>query len=180
MNAQHDVRPESQIPTLIAELGDTNGLVRQQARLSLVYLGQESVPALLQALASQSATTRWEAVKALSLIHHPETTAAFVNMLRDNNEGVRWAAAEGLIEKGRDSLRPLLEGFTLHFDEPWFRHGFHHILHEFKNKGLLNPEEIALYRILAQQNSAGIETGWTGEAAWAAEKALEALDRQNL
>jgi hypothetical protein len=97
----------------------------------------------------------------------------------DENIDIRWAAAESIINQGRDSLRPLLESFIKNFDSPWLRESLHHILHVLKDCELLKKEEIALFVKLDKQDIPGFESSWTGEAAWAAEKALEVLDRED-
>jgi hypothetical protein len=179
MSVQNPSQSEHQIADLIARLADGNGLVRQRARFMLVNLGQESIPALLEALKSPSVNTRLEAVKALSELPDPQTLSALTDRLMDEDIGVRWTAAESLISQGRASLRPLLENFIHNFNSPWLREGFHHVLHVFKDRDLLKKEELTLYTILNKQDFSGFEMGWTGEAAWAAEEALEALNRKD-
>jgi len=167
-----------QIPQLIAELGASDYLKRQRARLVLVHRDEESVPALLKALKSRNEHTRWEAVRALGDIRNPDTIPALVTMLMDQNTGIRWATMESLIHMGRNSLRPLLEKFIVNFDSLWLREGVHHILHALKDRQQLNDEEIALFEKLDAQSIPGFEANWTSDQAWAAEKALEALDRE--
>jgi HEAT repeat protein len=172
--------PESKYNTaeLISKLGDENGFVRHQARLMLVHIGPESIPALREALKSKNVNTRLEATKALGEFHDPQSASALTDMLVDPETGVRWAAAEGLIQGGRSSLRPLLESFIHNFESPWLREGLHHILHVFKDRNLLREEELTLFTVLNKQEFSRLDMGWTGEAAWAAEKALVALDRE--
>jgi HEAT repeat protein len=163
---------------LIDALGDEDGLVRQRARLHLEHLGQESIPALLEALKSPNVHIRWETVRALSEIRDPKTAAALVNMLMDEDTGVRWSAMESLSRMGRDCLHPLLESFIKNFDSLWLREGLHHILRVLKDRNKLNDRENILFEELDKQAIPGLESGWTSQQAWAAEKALEVLDQQ--
>ncbi len=171
-------RTKDQLTTLIAYLGDEHGLTRQRARLMLVHLGEVSVPPLLEALRSDNVDVRFEAVKALGDLSDPRAAPALVDALFDQDTGVRWSAMEGLIKMGRLSLLPLLERFTKNFDSARLREGVRHILHVFKDRNLLTPEETTLFEKLEKQEIPGFEARWNTEAAWAAEKALEALDRQ--
>jgi HEAT repeat protein len=167
-----------QLSTLISALGDDNGLVRQRARLQLEHLGQGSIPALLEALKSPNVHVRWEAVQALGEIRDPKTAIALVNMLMDEDTGVRWGAMESLSRMGRACLHPLLESFIKNFDSLWLREGVHHILHVLKDRNKLNDRENVLFEELDKQAIPGFESGWTSQQAWAAEKALEVLDQQ--
>lgn len=178
MNMQTVSYQERQIPELITDLGDTDGWVRRRARLQLEHMGQESIPALLGALQSQNVHVRWEAVRALGELRDPKTAAALVNMLMDDDTGVRWAAMESLTHMGRDSLHPLLEKFVVNFDSPWLREGLHHILRVLKDRHALNDRENILFEELEKQTIPGFESSWTSQQAWAAEKALEVLDQQ--
>ncbi|MDQ3004378.1 MAG: hypothetical protein M3R47_03220 [Chloroflexota bacterium] len=75
-------------------------------------------------------------------------------------------------------MRPLLKLFTKNFDSPLMREGLHHILHVFKDRDLLTEQEITLFEKLHKQEISGYQTSWNSEAAWIAEKALEALDQE--
>jgi HEAT repeat protein len=178
MNPQTKSKKELQIPDLIAELENDDYLKRQHARLILVHLEPKSIPALLDALKSPNAQIRWEAVRALGEIRNPETIPALTDMLMDEDTGVRWVAMEGLITMGRKTLRPILEKFVKDFDSLWLREGVHHILRVLKDRHELKDQEITLFEKLDQQYIPGFESNWTSEQAWAAEKALEALDRE--
>jgi HEAT repeat protein len=178
MNMHTVSNQEYQLPDLIKDLGNNDGLVRQRARLQLEHMGQESIPALLEALQSQNVHVRWEAVRALGELRDPKTAAALTDMLMDEDTGVRWSAMEGLSRMGRDCLRPLLESFIKNFDSLWLRAGIHHILRVLKDRNELNDRENILFEELDKQAIPGFESGWTSQQAWAAEKALEVLDQQ--
>jgi len=178
MNPQTKSKIELQIPDLITELGNNDILKRQHARLLLVHRKPGSIPALLDALKSPDVQMRWETVSALGDIRDPETAPALTEMLMDEDTGVRWAAMESLLNMGRKALRPILEKFIKDFESLWLREGVHHILHVLKDRHELNEQEIALFKKLDEQCIPGFETSWTSQQAWAAEKALEALDRE--
>ena len=177
-----DIRSNSyekeQLSKLIEALGDEDGLVRQRARLQLEHLGQESIPALMDALKSPNVHVRWEAVRALGEIRNSKTATALVSMLMDEDTGVRWGAMESLSRMGRECLHPLLESFVKNFDSLWLREGVHHILRVLKDRNKLNERENILFNELDKQTIPGIESSWTSQQAWAAEKALEMLDQQ--
>lgn len=116
------------VDTLIAALASYNGLVRKQARDSLVEIGKPAVPALLEILTHQSGQVRWEAAKVLSQIGDPVAVSAMIEALEDADLGVRWLAAEGLIRAGREGLEPLLQALINHSDSIWLREGARHIL----------------------------------------------------
>jgi HEAT repeat protein len=178
MDMRTDTYEKKQLSKLIEALGDEDGLVRQRARLQLEHFGQESIPALRGALKSPNVHIRWEAVRALGEIRDPKTAAALVDMLRDEDTGVRWGAMESLSRMGRNCLYPLLESFIKNFDSLWLREGLHHILRVLKDRNELNDRENILFDELDKQAIPGIESSWTSQQAWAAEKALEVLDQK--
>lgn len=178
MHPQSNQKTEQQIPDLISELGNSDFLQRQRARLLLVHHEPESIPALLSALKNPKAQIRLEAVSALGNIRNPETAPALTEMLMDEETGVRWAAMESLINIGRKALRPILEKFIKDFESLWLREGVHHILRVLKERHELTEREIALFEKLDEQCIPGFESSWNSKQAWTAEKALEALDRE--
>lgn len=163
---------------LLENLGDNNALVRQHARLILVHQGEENVPALLNCLKSNNDYTRIEATRALGNFRTEEVGVALSQVLLDEDFGVRWAAMESLLKFGRNALPPVLELFAKRFDSIWMREGVHHILRVMRDRHSLNTAELKLFWVLDKQSRSNFNTGWTGEEAWAAEKALELLDRE--
>lgn len=178
MNISLASQIEKLFPDLIADIGGKNGLGRQRAELMLTDTGPARIPFLLKALKDENADIRLEVVKALGELRDPTTATALADMLTDEDTGVRWAVTESLIPLGRASLRPVLDKFVTNFDSVWMRESVHHILHVLKDRYLLTREENALFEKLDKKEIPGFETGWNTEAAWAAEKALEALDQQ--
>jgi HEAT repeat protein len=85
---------------------------------------------LIESLASPNKQVRWEAAKALADIADPAAADALVKALEDKIFDVRWLAAEGLINLGREGLVPLLQALIERSDSPWLRDAAHHVLHD--------------------------------------------------
>jgi HEAT repeat protein len=130
----------NKIKTLIARLDDHNGLVRQQARIALVRIGEPAVDALITVLNRRKGYTHWEAAKALSQIGSPKATQALVHALKDDEFSIRWLAAEGVIAVGRDGVVPLLEALRDQPESVRLREGAHHILHDLVNRGAIEGQ----------------------------------------
>jgi len=162
---------------LLANLGDKNVLTRQHARLILVHQGEENIPAFIRALNSPNNYTRLEATRALGDLHTQDAALALSKTLMDEDFSIRWAAMESLLKFGRIGLKPLLEIFAKRFDTIWMREGVHHVLRVMKDRHDLNDTELHLFEVLDKQARTNFNTGWTGEEAWATEKALEVLDQ---
>jgi HEAT repeat protein len=125
------------IATLVNQLGDDDGLLRQKARTSLVCLDGSAVPSLIMALNNPSRDVRWEAAKALGEIGDPAAAPALVKALEDERFGVRWLAAEALIGLGADAvLPPLMKALSESADSVWLRQGAHHVLRTLARDGL--------------------------------------------
>ena len=140
------VTPET-INSLVAELGDGDGLVRERARLTLVYIGEPAVASLIEALTDSRQSVRWEAAKALSDIADPAAAPALVVALEDRVFDIRWLAAKGLIAIGYKSIVPLLKALIGRPDSVWLRQGAHHVLKELvagELEHVLNPVITAL------------------------------------
>ncbi len=156
---QHNRQPKGEKPVggkdidaLIAELTCDDVIRCQKARRLLVDMGQEAVPALVEALTSKRTWVRWEAAKALSQIADPAATAALVKALNDKEFDVRWLAAEGLVAIGKHAVIPLLRALIDTPESTWIREGAHHVLHDM-SKGswglLLEPLMAALEDVQA-------------------------------
>ena len=124
------------IKSLIVNLSCDDILKCQNARRSLVSLGHQAVPSLIEALGNKKHWVRWEAAKALAQIADPSAAQALVNALRDKEFDVRWLAAEGLIKIGHKVLKPLLMALIEHPDSIWLRQGAHHVLHDMDRDNL--------------------------------------------
>jgi hypothetical protein len=165
--------PEERIRLVTARmlafgLADSDSRKRAEARNELMLLGKAALPVLLSALADSSTYVRWQAAKALSQIHDPETAPDLVNAMEDKDFGVRWLAAEGLIAMGPDCLETALRGLRLNFSSLRMREGVMHVLHALTDNGYYDETIEALLHVLQGPNPAE-------EVAWATEKAWEKL-----
>jgi len=104
----------------------------------------------------------------LDVIQDPAAVHVLVEQLKDDNAGIRWAAADALIALRRDAIHPLLEALMRDFDSLWLRQSAHHILHVMEDAGKLNEAEEKVFEALEELESAVV-------VPWAAEKALESL-----
>lgn len=130
MHYQNQATQED-IDNLISQLDSSDGLIAQHARHSLIRIGGPAVKALVEAFENnRDSRLHWEAAKALSQIGSPEATQSFIRALQDDNFGVRWLAAEGLITIGRPAVKPLLKALESQADSVRLREGAHHVLHD--------------------------------------------------
>jgi HEAT repeat protein len=172
MRASKENKEEVPILDLIEDLGEISYQDRHQARLALVERGQESIPALIKALASPNRHIRWGAVQALGEIQAPDTAPVLVEMLKDEDPGVRWAARDSLIRMGRDSLYPLLEKYIEDFSSVLVRQGTQHILRELAECHDLEEVQIQELDDLITENLAD-----SASASKLIRKARKVLDR---
>jgi HEAT repeat protein len=134
-----------EIKSLITQLSNKYGDVREKARLALVGIGKEATTPLTEILAAQDQQTRWEAAKALGAIADPSSIPALIKILEDNVFDIRWLAAQALIAIGTESIVPLLEALSKSSDELFLREEAHHVIkYIFRD----NPKAKELYDIL--------------------------------
>ncbi|MGB7538587.1 MAG: HEAT repeat domain-containing protein [Anaerolineales bacterium] len=157
---------------LAGGLSDSNSRKRGEAREKLLKLGRAAVPALLSSLQDANANVRWQAAKALSLLHDPGTTTDLMNAMEDDDFGVRWLAAEGLIAMGPASLEVLVQGLISCFDSIRIREGSRHVLRVLVDNGYTDESIEKLLHALQ-----GL--GPSEEVAWAAEAAREKIKRMD-
>ncbi len=124
----------AKIQSLIVDLQNSDGSIRQDARHTLVLIGKPAVDPLIPLLKHPDDDVRWEAAKALAEIGDPRAASGLAELLLDHNFGVRWLGAEALIPIGRGALEPLLEKLTEHPESSWLRRGVLHILHDLAKK----------------------------------------------
>lgn len=122
--------PVESIKDYIDALGNKNGLIRKQARIALVNMGEPVIDVLAELTIHPQVIVRWEAVKALSQINSPLTAPILINSLEDDYEGVRWLAADGLITLGKNGLIAILEALSSYRISVLLREGAHHVLNE--------------------------------------------------
>lgn len=88
--------PDVKVERLIDLIGNEQFSIRMAAAKKLAALGEEAIPALLTALQEGLWYTRECAVQALGNIASPGAIAPLLTSLRDENVGVRQAAARAL------------------------------------------------------------------------------------
>jgi HEAT repeat protein len=131
-------RPEETrkaIEALVSALSSPKRQVREEARTSLVALGNAAVEPLREALKGPARHTRWEAAKALSQIGDPAAAPALVAALEHLHFDVAWLAAEGLIRMGTAGLPALLSALENHPESLALRDAAHHVLHTQTEQG---------------------------------------------
>ena len=160
------------INTLIKQLSDKDGQVREKARLTLADIGKEATLPLTELLTAADRQTRWEAAKVLVAIADPATIPALIQTLKDNVFEVRWLASEALVGIGTDAIKPLLEKLRTGSDNLFVREEAHHI---FKYIQRDNPKANELSAILKPVIDALEGSTASVSTPGAAKKALEKL-----
>lgn len=148
-------------------LGSGNPVARGMARERLVALGAVAIGPLTEAVGNPSPAVRWEAVKALGEMYDPAATAGLVRGLVDEDFGIRWLAAEGLVRLGYPGLVASLRALEVGAESVWLRGRVHQILRAFARQGY-GRDLVPVLRALE---------GWDPEttAPLAAARALDAL-----
>lgn len=128
---------DDRIESLITSLASDAGSEREDARHQLINVGAPAVPRLVSTMTHDDAQVRREAARTLTQIHDPRAAPTLVRALDDENSGVRWIAAEGLVGLGKDGLDPLLHELMQHSDSKQLRDGAHQVLTSI-NRGRLS------------------------------------------
>ena len=96
------------VPALLHALHGSDERQGSQIFQALVGLGHVAVPGLLEASRSSSAWVRWQSIRALGEIHDGRAFPRLLEGLTDNDHGVAWMAAKGLVSFGKECVLPLL------------------------------------------------------------------------
>jgi len=128
------------LTSLMELLASEDGMIRQEARKSLVVLGRSAVPFLVQALQNSKADpVRWEAAKALAAIGdtgNVESIPPLVKALEDSDYGVTWFAAEALRKFKKAAWLPVLSKLIADgLESVSLRRGMHHVFQHQKEDG---------------------------------------------
>ena len=137
---QHSQIDPAKIDGLIANLNSSDGLVRHKARNALVRIGEPAIEPLIKAWDSRDDYSHWQVAKALSLIGNAKSVQVLIETLKDDDFGIRWIAAEGLITVGRAGLESLLQALVNQADSVRLREGAHHVIHDLISRELLPKE----------------------------------------
>ena len=132
---------ESEIKELIKLFYSEDGIQRSKARFELANIGKPAIEYLVGLQYSPKQQVRWEAIKTISQIAAPESIPILINALENNDLDVRWIAAEGLIEIGKESIKPLLEALVCDEPSKFILEGAHHVLKSLQFKHLFFDDE---------------------------------------
>jgi HEAT repeat protein len=119
-----------QIEAFIADLTSSHGAARRRrARESLVILGERAITPLIATLTNPNPHIRWDAITALNEIGGPEVVRVLVQTLaNDPDGGIRWLAAEGLINMNQEGLLSVLRALAQGSSSAWLREGAHVVI----------------------------------------------------
>ncbi|MDP2726939.1 MAG: HEAT repeat domain-containing protein, partial [Dehalococcoidia bacterium] len=116
------------VPALIDALGHSDDLIAGEATDALALIGEAALEPLIRALQVHDPYVRWHAAKALAEMADPRAAGALIDALDDQNFGVRWTAANGLVALGRQALAPLLRALRIKETTPWLAEAAIHVL----------------------------------------------------
>lgn len=170
LNNCQDDQSDKNISSLIDQLRSPNNSIRIEAREALSCVGAPAIPELLETFKKSDLQMRWQIIKIMDNIQDPSTIPLLIEQLKDENSEIRWAASNALINMRREAVPAVLQAITRDFDSIWMRQSTHHILRVLRDYGKLTPIEENVCKALEE-----IEPSVS--APWAAEKALEALNR---
>lgn len=156
------------IPSLIKQLSNPDGFIRSQARQVFCCIGASVIPELINTVSNANQELRLEVIKVLECIQDPASIHILVEQLKDDHAGIRWAASNALVGMQRQALPAIFAALVHDFDSIGLRQSAHHILHVFKDDGILSDVEEKVYEALG-----GIEP--SASVPWAAQKALESI-----
>jgi len=131
---------ENKIEDLIKVFYGKDVINIKKARYELVKIGKPAIKYLAGLLNEPKEHIRWESIKTLSQIAAPESIPILINALDNDDFDVRWLAAEGLIEIGKESIKPLLKSLIRNQDSKFLLEGVHHVLKDLEFKKVFVDE----------------------------------------
>ena len=135
------------IGSLIEDLNCDSRIKCLNARRALETRGQDAVLPLIEALQHGKEMAPMHAAKALGKIGGPAAVRALVGALDNDDSGVRWAAAEALIAREHEAVKPLLTALIENNNSQFMREVAHHVFSEIDEepaKSVLAPVVKAL------------------------------------
>ncbi len=123
-----------EVASLITDLVSEYANTRKKARKKLVEMGKDVVPQIHKTLLSKNKLLKWEAALVVEEIGDISSIPVFTELLEDSETDIRWIAAEGLINVGRDCIVPLLKEIMAKGDSYYIRNGVHHVFGEIFDK----------------------------------------------
>lgn len=136
------VRSPAAVKPLLTALQTADEQLGSQIFSSLVRLGPEAVPTLIEMSTSGSAWMRWHCVRALGDIHDLRALPVLVRALGDRDHSIAWMGAKGLVHFGRQSVGPVLRLLMAGEVTPWLVETASYVLHnqhDLKLKPYLEP-----------------------------------------
>jgi HEAT repeat protein len=97
---------------LIADLTHSDLERRLNAQYKLITRGHDAVPALLEALKDEDPHLRSNSAHVLAVVADPTAAEGLATALDDDEDPVRWVAAEGLIALGPVGLAAALHALV--------------------------------------------------------------------
>ena len=138
------------IDELINALMSSDGVLRNEARLELVKMGEFAIDFLAELVNHSNDRVRWEAIKAMGEIKSPLAIPFFIDALEDEISSVRWLAAEGLISLENEGLKAVLESLIELKDSYLLDQSAHHVLYELNKE--LKDVKIAELNVLLEHS----------------------------
>lgn len=149
-----------QVVPLVSGLVSELSHERKDARKKLVKMGKEVVPQIHKTLLSKNKLLKWEAARVIKEIGDLSSIPVFIQLLEDPESDIRWIAAEGLINTGRDCIVPLLKEIMANGDSYYIRNGVHHVFRELfddNEKKLFHQLQHALQHYTESSEFAQVE-----------------------
>ena len=136
---------ENEIEELIKKFYSKDGIQRKKARYDLVKIGKPAIKYLSDLLIEPKDKDpkeyiRWEAIKTLSQITDAESIPVLIKALENDDFDVRWMAAEGLINIGEKSIKPLLKALVRKSNSIFLLEGAHHVLKDLQFKKVFDDQ----------------------------------------
>jgi hypothetical protein len=119
----------------------------QNTITALGKMGKSIIPFLHEIVCSGNDHIRLEAVKVIKFIADRRSIPLLIYLLDDSETGIRWVAAEGLVNIGRSSILPLLRSVRDRKNPAFLYKGAHHVLNSLlygEEKEKLQPLMLSL------------------------------------
>jgi hypothetical protein len=120
--------PESILQQITGLLENNNFPDVHNKIAALGKLGNGIIPQLHEILCSENGHIRLEALKVVKYIADRRSIPVLIYLLDDSETGIRWVAAEGLVNIGRSCIRPLLRSIRDRKNPAFLYKGAHHVL----------------------------------------------------
>lgn len=120
--------PEILLRQITGLLEDNNNPDINKTIIALGKIGKSILPMLHEIICSEIGHVRMEAVKVVKYIADKRSIPILIYLLDESETGIRWIAAEGLVNIGRSSILPLLQSIRDRKNPAYLYRGAHHVL----------------------------------------------------